>query len=90
MDVQSAVGKATTYLRALYGGAVDDVMLEEVERTPSSHWNVTLSFKRPGAVAYNPMAKALGVPEADYRYYKVFTIDDRSGEVLSMKIRQIA
>jgi len=90
MDVQTAVGKATTYLQALYGGAVDDVMLEEVERIPASQWHVTLSFKRPGVAGDNPMTKALGLPEADLRYYKVFTIDDRTEEVLSMKIRQIA
>jgi hypothetical protein len=90
MDVQKAVGQATSYLRALYGGGVDDVLLEEVERSPASQWHVTLSFKRPGAVSNTAMAKALGLPEPDQRYYKVFTIDDRTEEVLSMKIRQIA
>lgn len=88
MDVQTAVGKAKSYLEALYGGAVDDVMLEEVERTPSSQWHVTLSFKRP--LSDGPLAKILGVPENDNRQYKVFTIDDATGEVLAMKIRQIA
>ena len=91
MDVQRAVAGATNYLRALYGGAVDDVLLEEVERTPAgAQWLVTLSFTRPGVVTRDAITKALGLPDTAYRYYKVFTIDDGTGEVTAMKIRQSA
>lgn len=90
MDVQRAVGEATNYLRALYGGAVEDVLLEEVERTAGGLWLVTLSFTRPGIVSRDAFAKALGLPGNEHRYYKVLTIDGTTGEVTAMKIRQSA
>ena len=90
MDVQKAVGEATNYLRALYGGSVDDVLIEEVERSLGGEWLVTSSFSRPGVVSRDPITKALGLPGTEHRYYKVFTIDDGTGEVTAMKIRQSA
>lgn len=89
MDVQAAVSTASTYLRTLYGGAVDDVLLEEVERKAGGEWLVTLSFARPGIVSRDAVTKMLGLPGNEFRLYKVFTIDS-AGNVSAMKIRQSA
>jgi hypothetical protein len=65
-----------------------DLRLEEVETAEANGadvWLITLSMVRPGP--YNALAAlSRGVP----RDYKTFTIRKDTGEVLSMKIRELA
>jgi len=90
IDVKQAVRiarKSFAELMDLDPPQVQDILLEEVERSEEKGkqwWRITLSvpWKDLGALAaqLNPRVA---------RDYKVFTIDAESGEVASMKIRQL-
>ena len=88
VNVEGAVGAATAFLNALYGHTVESVRIEEVERADEKGidvWRITLSFfmaetaPGPFGTAFGPVTRA----------YKVFAVDVATGEVHSMKIRQI-
>jgi len=92
-DVKSAVGAARNYFSELYENVVD-VRLEEVELTEDKQrWTVTLSglFPPPPTVDdpafQSAMSSVFGTPRE--RVYKTLTVDARTGEVQSMKIRQL-
>lgn len=91
LDVKEAARVATAYLLDLLGqDDIEDVRLEEVERTPGNgFWLVTLGYTRrlPAPDGQPPSVVSLlrGHPP---REYKVFTIDAHTGDVTSMKIRQ--
>ena len=93
-DVKSAVRAARNYFSDLYENVVD-VRLEEVELTDNErHWTVTLSglFPPPPPTVDDPafatvMSGVFGAPRE--RVYKTLTVDARTGEVQSMKIRQV-
>jgi hypothetical protein len=71
---------------------LEDPRLEEVETAEANGavvWLITLSMVRSGAPFNNALAALSnfrGVP----RDYKTFTIRKDTGEVLSMKIRELA
>ncbi|MEW5874004.1 MAG: hypothetical protein AB1752_02335 [Candidatus Zixiibacteriota bacterium] len=77
MDAKRAAEIAMEYLRNLVG-IVQAVRLEEVEYVVDDdgveYWLVTLSYESTPSFA---------------RDYKVFRINDRTGKVLSMKIREM-
>jgi hypothetical protein len=82
ISVREAVQSATAFAR----GVLDDtrsgnLRLEEVEiRENPSRWLVTLSM---------PAINSFGNP-SQQREYKAFLIDGENGEVLWMKIRELA
>jgi hypothetical protein len=77
LTAKEAAQRCRSYLAELLGG-VADVRLEEVELGEErTYWYVTLSYQRQDSF---PM---IG------RDYKVFKVDARSGDVLSMKIREV-
>jgi hypothetical protein len=79
--VESAVTFAQGVLEPVRTGAI---LLEEVEaRTANGRdvWLITLSLPDPSY----PMSFSAG-----HRQYKTFTADGQTGEVLSMKIRQLS
>jgi hypothetical protein len=74
-------------------GRLTGLKLEEVEAGEVSGvdvWLITLSMARPHDYL-TTVSEALGLPEnARNREYKTFAIRKDTGEVLSMKIREIA
>jgi hypothetical protein len=60
--------------------------LEEVERRDSTLWHVTIGFNRQ-----TPANKVLGALGGSMRRsYKVLTIHDKSGEVVTLKDRELS
>lgn len=83
INVKEATEKAKEYLVIFFPEA-ENVLLEEVELTADkSFWMVTLSFEG----ATSSVASSLLVGRSVL--YKVFRIDAESGEVISMRIRDI-
>lgn len=80
LDAKEAAGKALKYFQELYPHLGGPILLEEIERTEDGKfWLVTLSYAAvPGDVFV-----------LSRREYKVFKVNDDSGEVVSMKIRTI-
>jgi hypothetical protein len=82
--VQEAVEKAVAFAcDVLEPARTRDVLLEEVELATfrgKEAWEITLSLPDPR------WSFALGA----HRQYKTFTVDSETGEVLSMKIRQLS
>lgn len=85
IDVKQAAQSASTFINGLYSGEmVSDVRLEEVELSEDGKfWMITLSF---------PLPSSLGIVYlgGGGRQYKLFKIDADTGEVLSMKIRDVS
>ncbi|MEG4349657.1 hypothetical protein QUA74_07930 [Microcoleus sp. LAD1_D3] len=92
VDVRSAVGAAQQYfisLQDMIGFGTEDLRLEEAELSEDKkHWFITLGFIRPVDKTINPVADLLAIRNYE-REYKVFKIDATTGEVQSMKIREV-
>ena len=83
IDVKEAADKARSHLVSFFPDA-EKVQLEEAELTDDkSHWFITISYE---GVA-NSVASSLLVGKSVR--YKIFKLDAKSGEVISMKIRDI-
>ena len=83
LDVKEAARKASEYFAGLYSDQkIPNVQLEEVEISDDGgYWLITLSY---------PVATELAALNFNFkRKYKVFTIDAKTGEVKSMKIRKV-
>ena len=80
LNVKDAVTQAFAFTESLLDGSrVANLLLEEVEKR-GDKWLITLSM---------PSSHPLGALSPN-RDYKTFTIDAVTGEVLSMKIRELA
>jgi len=92
VDVRSAVVVASEYFNSLQdmiGDYIEDLRLEEAELSEDKeHWFITLGFIRPVDKTSNPLANLM-VTRNYEREYKVFKIDATTGEVQSMKIREV-
>jgi hypothetical protein len=83
IDVKEATDKAKSHLNAFFPDA-EKVQLEEVELTEDkTYWFITLSYEGVS----NSVASSLLVGKSVR--YKIFKMDAESGEVISMKIRDI-
>jgi hypothetical protein len=80
INVKEAVKKAAEYFSDLYGSQFDNVLVEEVEETDGC-WLVTLGYD----VVPTVFSQVSGIR----RRFKVFKIDGETGEVISMKIREV-
>jgi len=79
--VKEATDKAREHLVAFFPDA-EKVQLEEVELSvDKKSWLVTMSYEGAG----HSVASSLLVGKSVF--YKLFRIDAKSGEVLSMKVR---
>jgi hypothetical protein len=87
MNAKEAIAAAKTYVADLYSQeGIANLGLEEVAFDQQHHqWLVTLGFSRswegPGALSI-----AAGFPRP--RAYKVVTVADRDGDVVSIKNRE--
>jgi hypothetical protein len=88
IGVKDAVRIAADYLASLYEGTeLRDVLLEEVRLSDDDqYWLVTMGFSR--LVSANPIFEALGSASFK-REYKVFEVSAETGEVRSMRIREV-
>ncbi|RPI44117.1 MAG: hypothetical protein EHM46_03250 [Bacteroidetes bacterium] len=83
IDVKAATEKAREHLKAFYPEATK-VQLEEVELTNDrAHWLITLSYEGTST----SVASSLLVGKS--MIYKIFKLDAETGDVLSMKIRDL-
>lgn len=86
IDVKQAVDSAKKYAAQLLGDQYFTT-LEEVELSEDGPWwLVTLGFHSPTTLG--GVKSAFGLPSTPI-FYKLFEINRESGEVRSMKIRQV-
>lgn len=81
IGVKEAAAKAMAYFKDVYGDQFTNLLLEEAERA-NGFWYITLGYDLPSVVTQ--------FGGRGPRAFKVFKIDASSGEVLSMKIREVA
>jgi len=91
-EAKEAVRRAIAYFSDLTSQLQESVTilrLEEVEKSDDGqYWLVTLSY----STSPFTITRALGMPDRDdlrFRSYKVFKVHAETGEVLSMKIREL-
>jgi len=83
IDVRQAIDIAKEHLTIFFPEA-ENVQLEEVElTTDKTHWLITLSYEG----VTTSVASSLLVGKS--LIYKQFRLDAESGDVISMKIRDI-
>jgi hypothetical protein len=91
MTLPQAAKAAASYLLQIYPAA-QQVRVEEVELTDDdSYWMITLGFLLPDEDP-NRVGIATSVAlsmTGPRRIYRIFKIDRRSGEIRSMKIREL-
>jgi hypothetical protein len=80
ISVKEAAQKAAEYFTGLYGDQFVNVLVEEVELT-GDYWLITLGYDRA------PVLPRFGLKGP--RAFKVFKVDGETGEVISMKIREV-
>ena len=83
IDVKEATDKAKAHLVSFFSEA-EQVQLEEVELSEDkAHWFITLSYEGISSSVASSMLVGKSL------LYKIFKLDAETGEVLSMKIRNI-
>ena len=89
MDVREVVRTAKLYVSEMLADEqVSNVGLEEIDHdTESNNWLVTIGFSRP----WNSVRDSVSILTGDSavkRVYRVVTVNDSTGRVLSMKKRE--
>ena len=83
INVKEATDKAKEHLLAFFPDA-EQVQLEEVELSgDKAHWLITLSYEGHSSSVASSMLVGRSL------LYKIFKLDAKQGEVISMKIRNI-
>jgi len=83
INVKVATDKAKEHLLAFFPDA-EQVQLEEVELSEDkAHWLITLSYEGVSSSVASSMLVGKSL------LYKIFKLDAKNGEVISMKIRNI-
>ena len=83
INVKEATDKAKEHLLAFFTDA-EQVQLEEVELSEDkAHWLITLSYEGLSSSVASSMLVGKSL------LYKIFKLDAKQGEVISMKIRDI-
>ena len=87
IDVQHAVQVATQYTGQLFGNALNNLRLEEVELSfDEKHWYITIGFDE--AVPLQPGFLGTVLDPKMERRYKVVDVDSDTGKVRAVKMRQ--
>jgi hypothetical protein len=91
MDVKEAVERAKTHIQDLFGSEkIYNLGLEEVSYDDmTKKWSVTIGFSRPWEEPANTLASITRHMTYPTRSYKVVEISDSSGEIRSVKNREI-
>jgi hypothetical protein len=91
IDVQQAVQVATQYAAQLFGNALNNLRLEEVELSfDEKHWYITIGFDESVPLRSGAIGAALENmmnPRMERRY-KVVDVDSNTGKVRAVKMRQ--
>lgn len=90
-SVREAVQRARENATEFYQDSdISDLQLEEVELDEaSSLWRITLGFNVPNANPMRGLGAAIAGERQYIRKYKIFNIDIHTGELKSMKIREV-
>uniref|UniRef100_UPI004056B7CA hypothetical protein n=1 Tax=Candidatus Electronema sp. TaxID=2698783 RepID=UPI004056B7CA len=89
MDVKEAVKLAKQYVLDLFAEEkINDLGLEEVEFY-AGEWLITLGFSRPWDEKHNAFTALSMGPVSLHRSYKIVHIDDKAGQVKSVKHREV-
>jgi len=81
IDAKEAVALAKKYLHELKGISTSESFLEEIEMSKDNQcWSVTLSY---------PATDYSGLILVPRKAYKIFEVDVNTGQMVSMKIRQV-
>lgn len=93
ISAKQAAKIAIDYVESMYlllGTPISDVMLEEVEPSEDDQsWQITVGFSGPNAASQLPEWAKISNRKISNRNYKVVQVNRGSGEIRSMKIRQI-
>ncbi|MEA5534161.1 hypothetical protein [Crocosphaera sp. XPORK-15E] len=101
IDVRQAVSSAKNHLNQIIDlfGYIDDIRLEEIElSSDKKSWFITLGFhlfNSPIDKQKNSLKKETGIPNLanllnpTEREYKVIEIDAETGDLKSIKIREL-
>ena len=96
IDVKAAVGRAVAYLQSVtdlliqQGDQIQDLRLEETELSEDEkYWLITLGYDRPLPAHRDPLSVLNGADRRYQREYRIFKIESQTGEVKSMKIREL-
>jgi hypothetical protein len=81
LNVKDAVKKAAEYFTDLYQSQFGNVLVEEIEQD-GNEWLITLGYDIPGDIRSVLAGKPV-------RHFKLFRINGDTGEVKSMKIREV-
>ena len=85
MEAKDAVRAAKKYVAELFADeGLADVGLEEIEGVQGGCWTITIGFTREWD---RGISSVLGGPA---RSYKVLTVNDKDGRILSIKDRALA
>lgn len=87
VNISAATGSAVAFVNdAFPETSLQDLRLEEADRSNKTDWLITLSWLKPQiSEGITNIMESL----AQKRIYKVFVVDSNSGEVKAMKIREI-
>lgn len=96
IDVKAAVNSAHQYLQSIQEmveGPLDNLRVEEVELSEDRQaWLITLGYERSLKNCSQPeelLTSPLIAKKIFFREYKLFRVNAETGEVESMKIRQV-
>lgn len=90
IDVKDAAKKAIAYFNDLYEGTgYQSIALEELElSSDETFWLITIGYNEPGfGVGAGVEISGGGFLGGTLRKYKIFEVDAKSGDVISMKMR---
>lgn len=90
ISIKEAAQQAAEFCRQLYPDA-QDFLLEEVERDENDKfWLITISvLATVSKRSSSPLIAITGVESRFERHYKILKVDAQTGEVISMKIREL-
>jgi hypothetical protein len=90
MEVREAVSIAKNWVKEILADEnVSNVGLEEIEHDERQGvWHVTIGFSRPWNASRNSALSAIVEAASQKRAYRVITVREPNGEVLSMKRRE--
>jgi hypothetical protein len=95
MDIKYAIKKAIACVKDLFSDEnIGHIGLEEVRfNEDDGFWEVTIGFSRPWdspKSLSSSITEILNPTPPQMRHYKVVKIDDKSGEVKAIEIREVA
>jgi hypothetical protein len=89
INVQDAIKKARSYVGEIFKEEpITDIGLEEVEHDLDT-WKITIGFNRMWKASTRSAITLMTEPTAQ-RFYKVVTISDSDGTLVSIKNRDIS